>query len=158
MIRKWNIAWVNNEIHLINFPGYVQIVVQAFAWLLSYEVVGTSARTSNGRGWDERREGSVLENVFSSPWYMFYYYLILYFFINILYFIIATLLTTTTTLGPSQQPQPSPRPPRAALSHATQGSRTSNGRGWDERQEGSRLKTCSRALGTCFYFYFLLYF
>ena len=42
-LSKNDIALAKNEIHLIKTPGKMQIAVQAFAWLLSYEVVGTSA-------------------------------------------------------------------------------------------------------------------
>ena len=41
-LSKNDIALAKNEIHLIKTPGKMQIAVQAFAWLLSYEVVGTS--------------------------------------------------------------------------------------------------------------------
>ena len=44
-LSKNDIALAKNEIHLIKTPGKMQIAVQAFAWLLSYEVVGTSAPT-----------------------------------------------------------------------------------------------------------------
>ena len=54
-LSKNDIALAKNEIHLIKTPGKMQIAVQAFAWLLSYEVVGTSGKCM---GWGQRSDFS----------------------------------------------------------------------------------------------------